>query len=171
MSEGDRQPCAFLPGIQLIVGPMFAGKTSELLRRAAELEVHSLSAPELHCVTSVLRVAPVCANAMQLVEGNLLIKPSGADARTAGGHCEVSQGHAISRAAGRHARRRLEGVPRHELLQAKPTALQSAHSLQRTLARDSGGRLNEALCPSCSRAAACAHWQTCRSEWALTMQA
>ena len=34
-----QQPCAFLPGIQLIVGPMFAGKTSELLRRAAELEV------------------------------------------------------------------------------------------------------------------------------------
>ena len=107
--DADRQPCAFLPGIQLIVGPMFAGKTSELLRRAAELEVrrskkfiHELESFALHCVQ---RSPSMHAETRQVVACCTA-------ARTAGSDREVPQGHALPHAAGRHARRRLEGTKR-----------------------------------------------------------
>ena len=68
--------------IDIIMGPMFAGKTSELLRRAEDLEVHLTPPPEhggavishySHCCYLHMLLCALLLNAVSLILQGLII--------------------------------------------------------------------------------------------------
>ena len=68
--------------IDIIMGPMFAGKTSELLRRVADLEVHLTPPPERggavishysHCCCLHMLLYALLLNTLSLIMQGLII--------------------------------------------------------------------------------------------------